>query len=44
MSKARDSGLGVVILVVADTRANRAAIRAAEVTLREMFPVPARVA
>ena len=42
--KARDSGIERVILLVADTRANRAAVREAEASLREMFPVPARVA
>ncbi len=40
--KARDSGIEQVILLVSDTRANRAAIRAAEASFREMFPVPAR--
>ena len=42
--KARDSHLAVTILVVADTHANRAAVRAAAESLAEMFPVPARVA
>jgi transcriptional regulator with XRE-family HTH domain len=40
--KARDSNIERVILLVSDTRANRAAIRAAEASFREMFPVPAR--
>ncbi len=44
MLKARDSSIEVVILLVAETRANRAAIRAAGAALAEMFPVPARVA
>ena len=34
----------VMILVVADTHANRAAVRAAAESLAEMFPMPARVA
>jgi transcriptional regulator with XRE-family HTH domain len=42
--KARDSSVERVILVVADTRANRAAVREAGMSLSEMFPVPARVA
>lgn len=42
--KARDSGIERVILLVSATRANRAALREAEASLREMFPVPARVA
>jgi transcriptional regulator with XRE-family HTH domain len=40
--KARDSNIEQVILLVSDTRANRAAIRAAEASFREMFPIPAR--
>ena len=42
--KCRDSGIERVILLVADTHANRRAIRDADATLREMFPVPAREA
>jgi transcriptional regulator with XRE-family HTH domain len=42
--KARDSGIDQVILLVSDTHANRAAIQAAEASLREMFPIPARAA
>src|SRR6476646_9270512 len=42
--KARDSSVERVILCLADTRANRAAVREAGVSLREMFPVPPRVA
>ena len=42
--KARDSGIDKVILLVADTHANRTALRAAGSTLHEMFPVPARTA
>lgn len=44
MGKAGDSGISRVILLVADTHANRRAIREAGVTLNEMFPVPSHVA
>lgn len=40
--KLRDSGLGSAIVVVADTRLNRDALRAAETVLADMFPVPPR--
>lgn len=40
--KVRDSGIRQVILLVSDTRANRAALRDAGPSLREMFPVLAR--
>jgi transcriptional regulator with XRE-family HTH domain len=42
--KARDSGIDRVILLVSATRANRAALRAAQASVHEMFPIPARVA
>ena len=42
--KQRDGELDHVILLVADTRANRAALRAAATELAEAFPVPAREA
>jgi len=42
--KARDSGIDRVILLLSATRANRAALRAAQASVHEMFPVPARVA
>jgi transcriptional regulator with XRE-family HTH domain len=42
--KARDSGIDRVILLVSATRANREALRDAQVSLREMFPISARVA
>jgi hypothetical protein len=42
--KARDSKVDQVILLVADTHANRAAIHAAEASFREMFPVSSREA
>lgn len=40
--KLRDGGQDAVILLVADTKANRAAIRAAGDLIAELFPVPAR--
>jgi transcriptional regulator with XRE-family HTH domain len=42
--KARDSGVEVVLIVVADTRTNRAAVRAAGSMIQELCPVPARTA
>jgi len=42
--KARDSNIDQVILLLSDTHANRAAVRAADASLREMFPVSGRVA
>ena len=42
--KMRDSGVDAVLLVVADTRVNRAAVRAAGRMIEESFPVPARAA
>lgn len=41
-SKRRDGGVGTVLLVVADTRSNRAAAAAARTAVAESFPVPAR--
>jgi transcriptional regulator with XRE-family HTH domain len=43
-SKMRDAGVRDVIWIVADTRANRAALDVAGPTVRERFPVPPRVA
>lgn len=40
--KQRDGELDHVILLVGDTRANRAALRAAALELADAFPVPAR--
>lgn len=40
--KARDSGFEHVIVVIADTAANRAAIKAAAAILADRFPVTAR--
>jgi transcriptional regulator with XRE-family HTH domain len=40
--KARDAGEPCVLLLVADTRRNREAIRAAGTAIRDAFPVPAR--
>lgn len=40
--KMRDGGVGAVLLVVADTRTNRAVLRATAASLRELFPIPAR--
>jgi hypothetical protein len=40
--KLRDSGLGSVLVVVSDTRANRQALSAARSVLLADFPVPAR--
>lgn len=42
--KARDSGIDRVILLLSATRANRAALRLAQASLHESFPIPARVA
>jgi transcriptional regulator with XRE-family HTH domain len=42
--KARDGGVSRVMLVVAATRANRRALREAEVSLAVTFPISARVA
>jgi transcriptional regulator with XRE-family HTH domain len=42
--KARDSGVSIVLLVVADTPRNRAAVRAAGSMLTEAYPVRPRVA
>jgi hypothetical protein len=40
--KQRDGELDHVILLIADTRANRAALLAAATELADAFPVPAR--
>ena len=37
--KSRDSGIGRVLLVLADTRTNRRAVAAAETALRPLFPL-----
>jgi transcriptional regulator with XRE-family HTH domain len=42
MLKLRDSGLDHVLLVVADTRHNRAAVRAAATTILPDFPISSR--
>ena len=42
--KARDSGIECMILLVATTHANRAALHAAEAAFHDMFPVSARAA
>jgi transcriptional regulator with XRE-family HTH domain len=42
--KARDGGAGAVLLLVADTPRNRVAVRSADASLADSFPVPARVA
>ena len=42
--KARDGGLSRVLLIVADTRNNRHAIREAAASLESSFPVPGKVA
>ncbi len=42
--KKRDSNIDVVILLLADSRTNRAAARDAETSLRAMFPTPPREA
>jgi transcriptional regulator with XRE-family HTH domain len=42
MLKLRDSGLGAVLFVLADTRRNRAALGASGAALSADFPVPAR--
>jgi transcriptional regulator with XRE-family HTH domain len=42
--KARDSGVDTVLLVVADTSRNRAAVRAAGSMLTEAYPIRPRVA
>jgi len=44
MLKARDAGLVHVLLVVAGTRTNRLAVKAAGSVVAEMFPVPSREA
>lgn len=44
MLKCRDSRIDSVLLVVAGTRTNRRAVRAAGAVVGEMFPVPERVA
>lgn len=44
MLKSRDAGIDHVLLVVAGTRMNRRAIRAAHAAVDELFPVPERVA
>ncbi len=44
MLKCRDAGIEHVLLVVAGTRTNRRAIRAAQSAVDELFPVPERVA
>lgn len=43
-TKMRDGGVLAVLLVVADTRANRAAVAAGGLTIAEVFPVSARQA
>jgi hypothetical protein len=40
--KRRDAGIGIVLLVVSDTEANRAAVRAARTSLRANFPLDPR--
>ena len=40
----RDGNVTSVVLVVADTRTNRAAVRAAAAAIHELFPVVPRVA
>ncbi|MGH2357541.1 MAG: hypothetical protein ACRDGJ_05955 [Candidatus Limnocylindria bacterium] len=40
--KQRDAGLACMILVLADTLANRQAVAAADATLRPAFPLDAR--
>jgi hypothetical protein len=42
--KARDSGVDTVLLVIADTPRNRAAVRAAGEMITESYPIPPRVA
>jgi transcriptional regulator with XRE-family HTH domain len=42
--KARDGGVDAVLLVVADTRTNRGAVRAARAMIEEAYPIPAREA
>jgi transcriptional regulator with XRE-family HTH domain len=42
--KMRDGGVAHVLLVVSNTRANRAAVSAVGDALRELFPIPARQA
>ncbi len=42
--KARDSGVDTVLLVLADTPRNRAAVRAAGPIIGEVYPIPPRVA
>ncbi len=42
MLKARDAGVQHVLLVLADTRNNRAAVAAAGSAITELFPVSAR--
>lgn len=42
--KARDSGLDTVLLVIADTPRNRAAVRAAGQMIAEGYPIPRRAA
>ena len=44
MLKARDAGLVHLLLVVAGTRTNRLAVKAAGAVVAEMFPVPSREA
>jgi transcriptional regulator with XRE-family HTH domain len=44
MLKCRDAGIDHVLLVVAGTRTNRRAIRAAQTAVDELFPVPERIA
>jgi hypothetical protein len=40
--KQRDAGLACMVLVLADTAANRAAVAAADATLRAVFPLDGR--
>jgi transcriptional regulator with XRE-family HTH domain len=42
--KARDAGVDAVLLVIADTPRNRAAVRAAGPMITESYPIPPRVA
>ena len=44
MTKVRDAGFEHLLLVVADTRHNRAAVHVARASLADLFPISARVA
>ena len=41
-TKMRDAGVERLVLLVADTRANRAALMGAGAGFQQMFPLPAR--